>query len=550
MPHPAYHDDLATARRVGLFDATRSAWKLIVVGVLGSAVIGLLVSLAMPIQYRSSTTLYLQDPSDEGVFGSAPSLGSRTTRVYTEARQATSPQTLDRATRELEGDFETVDNLERQVDATPIADLSAVRITATASTPERAQAYARSVSIAYRETAAKERRRQAAVAVTQLEDYQAALRGQLTAIAGQIADLQEAAAAGDGGAETDATLESLREQRAALSVESLTVSRTRQQVLVDTEIAASSVYRIEPPQLPKAPSRPRRQLNMAVAALLGLMGSLAAAVWHVERRGAVDDPDEPATLLGAPLLGVLPDLSLRPTVTVGDAGATATWDPEMSRALQLLSLALDRAMMRPEGMPAPVVLVTGTGAQDRRAELVVALGLLAALADRRVALVDGDVDDRRLSILAHDTVGDVGWREDLVPMGLHRVGHPGEDRFSYLSSHAFRRALDEIRMDYDLVFLVVPDQPDAPTTQAMARTSDAVVLCVTTGTPIDDLRTLRTSVQSTPMPLVGCVFDQKAEPRRGRLRWRGDHAPSSTWTGLDFTAPTVSSRGTSGRSST
>lgn len=141
---------------------------------------------------------------------------------------------------------------------------------------------------------------------------------------------------------------------------------------------------VDPALPPDAPIRPRPSLNLAVAAVMGLLGGLVL-VFALERLdSSLNSPEDIQRYLGLPLLAAIPFLR-------GAAGGPATAASRGGEALE--SYRMLRANLRFLSVKKPVrsILVTSSLPREGKTMTASNLAITLAAAGERVLLIDADL---------------------------------------------------------------------------------------------------------------------------------------------------------------
>ena len=79
---------------------------------------------------------------------------------------------------------------------------------------------------------------------------------------------------------------------------------------------------------------------------------------------------------------------------------------------------------------------------------------------------------------------------------------------AYFRSSAFRDALPQLAVGYDMVIIDTPPAMSAAETSDIASQADGVVLVVSAGTPLRDLHDARQRLSISRTPILGYVFNR------------------------------------------
>lgn len=259
--------------------------------VLGATVLagiaGFLLSTMQPTTYEATARLFLTDPRQAAVFGTQRAVDPER-YIPQQTERITSSPVLER-TVELLGSGSSPASLERQLTAEGDIELDLIEITGSSGDPRRAADLANIAAVAYTEIAQETRLAAAREAARELE----AAASQLDE---QIAELQ---------AEAEIA-EALTDQLDVLIRQRVDISSRAQQQLVEARVFGSGVDFLEEATVPRSPASPSPKRDAVLAAVLGAALAAAGAYWRAGRGTTIEGRNEPAEILGAPLLGVLP----------------------------------------------------------------------------------------------------------------------------------------------------------------------------------------------------------------------------------------------------
>ncbi|WP_007511803.1 polysaccharide biosynthesis tyrosine autokinase [Pseudofrankia saprophytica] len=525
--------DLARSGR-SLLALLARRWHLLLVVTILFGSTGFLFASLQSTLYSSSATMLLNDPRISSVFNDNNRfIGDPSRYVRSQARYLTSTEVLTTA-RSLLHNRLTVDQLRGRVQATSSDQLDQVSVTATDPTAEGAAAVANAVCQAYRQTIRNLTQTNAKSTTDELDQTIADLRG-------RISDLDEQLNSGEGPADP-----SLSAARQAAATQLLTLQSRADEIAVDTATYGDGVQMFEQANPPSAPAQPRPLRAVVVGAFLGFLLAAAAVWWRDEFRRKADEKQDPAAILGVPLLGDVPEFA----VSTGGRALPAAREPTSpaAEAYNFLVESIGFALAAEGG--GSVVAVTSPRSGDGKTVTALNLAIAMARDDRKVAVVDGDERMRGLTGLAavshepglSDLGGDVSVSAavrhldldgaealDVVPAGTAL-----DDPASFFRTGRFRRAVGRLRSHADVVIVDSPPLLAASEAAAIASQADAVVLVVGRGTPLRVLTEARHRLEFVGTPVLGYVFNKSVGSGRrygygygyGRSAARSATAPS------------------------
>jgi len=326
----------------------------------------------------------------------------------------------------------------------------------------------------------------------------------------------------------------------------LTASRDMYQILLgklqevdmSQSVGALSVSIIERAQdLPAGapPVRPKRALNMAFGALVGVFLGAGLAFFQEYLDNTVKTADEVKQLLGVPLLGVVP------AIVEPRGGAKGKVD---ARALRLISnqspkspIAEAYRALRTNiqfsslDAPARALLVTSGGQGEGKSTTTVNFGSVIAQSGKRVLLVDSDL---RRPIL-HKALGcpnNVGLTSVLIKeaslgeavqdtrvegLSVLTSGPLPPNPAELLGSEAMKQVVRQATEEFDVVLFDSP--PLAPVTDSavLASEVDGVVLVIGAGkTPREICLRAKSLLDNVQANILGAVLNNMQVRERGQ----------------------------------
>ncbi len=489
-----------------------SLWRyrgvVIAATVLG-LVLGFGVSQFVPERYQAESQLTLRDPANRGVLGGTSRAGDLEPYLARQTDLVTSPAVLEMAAQQL-ANGQSVAGLREALSVGPSADLAAVVIRAEGPDPASAAAMANAVGDAYQQVGAQRVADEAGRALASLEGMRGALQAELDANVAAAGTL-----AGDP----------LTPQQSALVGQLSALRERAQDISTEAAVYGSGVELFIRAEEPVSPAQPKPARNAAVGGLLGLLAAGAWA-WRVSGRDLrVDRRYDPGAVLGAPLLGEVPEFRAPSMVAGKPVPPLAHSGPVINEAYHYAVTSLSHALASVGGTS---VVVTSATPGDGKTLTLLSMAMAAQEQQRRVVLVDADERMRRLSELCgqREGLGLCHLGEDAagVDNHLHSLQVTGGDIVPVLpsgvtSDHpvgvfrtvAFRKALLHLHEQADLVLIDAPALLGVSDTIAVAAQADGVVLVIERGTLVSDLRAVHERLALVGTPLLGYIFNRSAE---------------------------------------
>jgi Mrp family chromosome partitioning ATPase len=512
-------------------------YRLVVVVVLViAAVAGYAASSLLPVRYEAQATVILRDPGMPGILGGASrSIPTIEFQAYV-SKQAdimVSSAVLERAVRLLRSQRPLRD-VRRDLDVRPSKDLASVTIRATAGDAGAAAALANVVGSAYQQLTAERTSQDAKRAITSLVKAKAQLQ----------AEIDASPKSPDGG---------LSPQQEILASRLADLVQREQDIRMQAAVYTSGVELFERAEPPESPTQPKPELNALLGALLGLIGAGAWAWWAAARNRRAEQRDDPAPVLGAPLLGELPPFRARRSFIGKRSPSPATSDQAVPEVYHFIVASLEHELSSIGGSS---VVVTSVAPGEGKTSATLNIALAALQENRQVVLIDGDERTRRLSklcglskfrsngqsvVFAGDAQADpeeyvqrlvrsivvtgYGMMLPVPPDGID-PGHPS----GFFRGPDFRKALLSIGQLADLVLIDAPALLPVSDAISIAGQVDGVVFVVKHGVSLSQLRDARNRLAFASTPVIGYVFVRRrrsgvrAPLLRGRSRWATEYS--------------------------
>ncbi|MGY1711352.1 polysaccharide biosynthesis tyrosine autokinase [Geodermatophilus sp. SYSU D00758] len=275
-----------------------------------------------------------------------------------------------------------------------------------------------------------------------------------------------------------------------------------------------SVSVIDAPQVPGVASSPRTQRNVALGALVGLLGGVAASVVRSRRDRSLRQTEEAARLTGVPVLGtVVRDEALQRHHLFSRAAIGGV-------AEDLRQLRVNLQYLDSENPPKSIV-VSSACPSEGTTTLVINLARVLAEAGRRVTIVDADLRRPRVTrylglvegagltdlLTGHAEVVDVVQEygdEDLYVLSAGPIPpNPGE----LLASGQMRVLIDALKEKNDVVLIDTSPLLPVADGSSLAALADGVLLAVRYGeTSREELQQAKTTLDRVGARTLGLVF--------------------------------------------
>lgn len=496
----------------GLLSALRRyAFGILLATALGAATAYGLSQL-QPVRYAAETTVFLDDPNTRPSILSAQGFSDPARFVRNSVDIAMSKRVGDRVFEILsEGlpEEELVYDYEAE---TLSSERDVFTVRATAPTPESAIATVAAVVTGYRETAL--------VANTQaIETLLADFVGRLQTVDARQRELLARIGAGSPTFAEQQRVESNSRDLEAINAQ---IASYQQQI----ESVGDGVRFVDVPVASAQPVQPRPLQAAVLGGVVMLLLAAGLAWWRLRSARTIEDRNEAAAILRAPLLGEVPDFS-----SAGVSGVVPAASAPFSRAGEAYQFLVSSLLYTLRDGEKHTVLVTSAEPGDGKSVTALNLAIAAARDEQRVVVVDADARVRGLTRLAeiesHSGLTDLtdvavpveksivrvridDAEVDVVPLGERVIDHAG-----FFRSSAFRTALQRIREHADLILVDSPPLLAVAETSAVAGQVDGIVLVVGRGTSVRSLQDVAERLEFIGAPLLGYVYNRGRTARGG-----------------------------------
>jgi Mrp family chromosome partitioning ATPase/capsular polysaccharide biosynthesis protein len=500
--------DEPLADRPGILASLLQYRLIVVVVTLLGAVAGYGVAQQMPVRYESEASLILLDPGGPSFLGGNPLPSSdRGAYLAKQANIMTSSIVLRRVVERL-GDRQAVREVRDRLQVQPSVGMAGISIVATGPDSRSAASLANAVGTAYAEVAAERASQAAQRAIQSIAKIRARRQAQLDA----------------SPRSPDAPLTSRQQQ---LSNELVELEQREEGIMEKLALFGSGVELFERAERPESPTQPKPKLSAMLGALLGLLGAGVWAWWAAARNQRAEGRNDPARVLGAPLLGEVPRLRAARASAGNPATLPPALEPSVADAYHVIVASLEHELTGVGGLS---VAVTSVGLGASRTSTTLSIATAAWEEDRKVLLIDADGRTRRLSELygfheiaaernghalrappgervnADEYVRRLVYTGSAMVLPITRNGTDPEHPASSYHVPDVRQALSAVGQLFDLVLIDTPAVLAVSDALSVARQADGIVLLLPHGVLLRDLRAVRERLAFVKTPLLGYVY--------------------------------------------
>jgi len=316
---------------------------------------------------------------------------------------------------------------------------------------------------------------------------------------------------------------------------------------ITSGLSSDSLSIVDPALAPNIPSQPRRQLNMAVGILLGLVLGIASAIVFDSINASVRTLKDVETYSQLPVLGLVPhgDVFGTGQVKIGVVSEPRSHFAESFRGIRS-SILLSSA-----GSPPQVIAICSAWPKEGKSTVSLNLAIVLAQAGRRVLLVDADLrrptlhfklgglrNSFGLSTLLTRRQEDASSAfitplESVPTLDLLTAGPTPPSASELLLSSRMKELVSEWRSVYDFIIFDTAPVLAVSDTTSIAAIADTSVAVVRAGkTRRQALRGLRDAILNVHGKIAGIVLnDVKANSEAYYDYYGGQKDYGSYYTG-------------------
>jgi len=260
---------------------------------------------------------------------------------------------------------------------------------------------------------------------------------------------------------------------------------------------STSIHIVDNADIPVYPSHPKKNVNLAIGAGAGLGLGLVLALLLDAMDTNLKTMNEVEQALQLPLLAAIPEVETEDLQPVrfraaAVSKARASWS-RIAEALRGMRTAI---LLSSPGAPPKAVMICSTRPAEGKSSVSTLIAITFALNGSRVLLMDGDL--RRPSVhlrfripngsgLSSILSGKAPYREgitqwaDLPNLDIMTSGPVPPLPSELLGSIEMERLLEQLRSDYDFIFIDTPPVLAVTDASILGRLADATILIVRYG---------------------------------------------------------------------
>jgi capsular exopolysaccharide synthesis family protein len=284
-----------------------------------------------------------------------------------------------------------------------------------------------------------------------------------------------------------------RQAESSRNIYELLIKRFKETSLTE-EMKTGNIRVVDKAEVPKNPIKPRKQLNLILALVVGLMGGVGLAFFIEYLDNTIKLPNEVKDDLKIPYLGPVP-IFAGETTQEGISDELVLIHSPKSTASESFRGIRTGILFSSADTPPQVILVTSAAPGEGKSSCVANLGATLAMAGSKVVILDCDMRRPRLhkifncpreigissvlvgtSPLSHVVVHTVVENLDLIPCGPIPP-NPSE----IVGSRKIKQLIDELRKHYQHILIDSPPITAVTDAVLLSQVSDSVLLVIRAG---------------------------------------------------------------------
>ncbi|MDP3014028.1 MAG: polysaccharide biosynthesis tyrosine autokinase [Candidatus Subteraquimicrobiales bacterium] len=289
-----------------------------------------------------------------------------------------------------------------------------------------------------------------------------------------------------------------------------------QEASLSSGINISNAQIVDGAIIPKDPAKPKKALNMILAATIGLFGGIFAAFFVEYMDNTVKTPEDVDEILGLPFLGFVPSVEEKEHLYMSSDSKSAL--AESYRTIRT-SIMLSSAEKPPQ-----VILITSAVPQEGKTTTAANLAMAMAQMGGNVVLIDADMRRPNIhkifnlensaglsnAIVEHNSPA-IKTIPDFPDLSILVAGTMAPNPSELLSSERMKELLTELRARYDHVILDSSPLMAVSDPLVLSSLADGVILVVWGGmTGRDLIKKASQSLTGINAKILGVVLNKIA----------------------------------------
>ena len=320
-----------------------------------------------------------------------------------------------------------------------------------------------------------------------------------------------------------------------------------EQARVEAALRANSISIVEPAEVPSLPSKPNVKRNLALAAVVGLIGGVGLAFLAESLAATIHSADELHALTKLDMVGRIPKMQLKRRLWAYDRPPATAADT--ASAIEAFH-ALGASILGRYANAGPRTVVI-TSAEPGAGKSTIATNLGAALAQigQQVIIVDGDQRSPGLHRVYHLPLGpglaDSVLDRSVLQTCLHATPFPGlraltsgslsVDHVAFWHSAVLSEAVNQLSSQADVVIWDTPPLLAAVDATLLAPLADLVLLVVAEDqTTVRQLNLAIEQLRQSGSGALGIIYNKTKDSDCRYLYYYASSKTRSRKTGHNF----------------
>jgi capsular exopolysaccharide synthesis family protein len=294
----------------------------------------------------------------------------------------------------------------------------------------------------------------------------------------------------------------------------------RKELESSSQMDLGMVQIVDRAEVPRTPVRPRKMLNMLLAVVLSLLGSVGLALFLEYMDDSIKNHEDIEKYVGLPLLGVVPAMKVDGT-TLQEKDKLAHLKPRsaISEAFRNVRTGLLYSAPNQESR---AYVVTSAGPQEGKTTASTNLAIVLANAGKKVLLVDSDLRKPRINktfsidggkgltnyLVGQDSAEDCIAETEIENLSVMPSGPIPPNPAELLGSPKMKELIAELKKTYDTVIFDSPPVVVVTDAAVLAAQCDGAIQVIWAGHTSRKLIGLgREKIEAIGARIIGVVLN-------------------------------------------
>ena len=300
----------------------------------------------------------------------------------------------------------------------------------------------------------------------------------------------------------------------------LLIKRFKETSLTE-EMKTGNIRVIDKAEMPQAPVKPKKRLNLLLAVVVGLFTGVGLAFFLEYLDNTIKTPDDVTDYLKVPYLGPVPAFSMNGNVDGIPPELISIHSPKSTVSEAFRGLRTSIMFSATDKKPT-VFIVTSSGPLEGKTLISSNLAVTLARSQKPVLLIDGDMRRPRVHkvfqtshnkglsgiLVGRDVLGESILETPVKGLHLLPVGHLPPDPSELIGSRAMEKFIDGLRETFKFIVIDTPPVTAVTDAVALSRFVDGVILVSRIGVmPRQVLKNSLEQLQAVQAKILGVVLN-------------------------------------------